>query len=172
MKIRFAAIDDIPVMVELGRKVHAESRFSAVPYDAEKLNAGLRHLIELQEKRKTHCCLLAENAQGQIIGGFIGALEEYFFSRSLSANSILIWVDPAYRGSAAALRLIDAFRLWGERSGAMEASIQIASGVNIGRTDRFLRRLGFSQTGGNYAAQFAAAAPEGVAGKRKSPSKT
>jgi GNAT superfamily N-acetyltransferase len=150
MKLRLANKDDIPAMVELGRGVHAESRFAALPYDAVKLARALEGLLDRQA-RGTHCFLLVENREGRVIGGFIGGLESYFFTSARSANSILIWVAPEYRGSAAALRMISAFREWAKKNGATEACILVASGVAIGRTDRFLQRLGFKQTGGNYA---------------------
>lgn len=155
MKLRPATRADVPAMLALAPMIHAESRFATFPYDHEKLEQSLTNLIALQDKGN-HCCLLAENREGQVIGGFIGALEEYFFTSAKSANSILIWVAPGYRGSAAALRFIGAFREWAKNRGAVEVCVVVASGVTIARTDRFLRKLGFSQTGGNYSASLTA----------------
>lgn len=150
MKLRAATYEDIPQMIELGRTVYGESRFSHLEYNADKLRNGLQHLIYLHTEG-SHLCLLAENTAGQIIGGFVGGLEEYFFTSDKSANSILIWVDPQYRGSSAALKFIDVFKQWAIKKGAKELNIVVSSGVRIGSTDRFVRRLGFTQTGGNYA---------------------
>jgi hypothetical protein len=152
MKLRQGKQSDILNMVIMGRIAHAESRFSQFPYDEEKMTKKLEALINWQDSRGSHLCLLAENSDGRVIGCLLGAMEEYFFTRTYSASSLLLWVNPEYRGSAAALRLVQAFRKWGAKQGAMEVCIPIASGVNIARTDRFLRRLGFSQTGGNYSA--------------------
>ncbi len=151
MKIRYATQADIPAMLEIGRSIHAESRFSAMAYDVEKLRTELGYLLQLQEKNGSHCFLVAVNQQGKIVGGFIGALETYFFTRAVSANSILIWVSPAARGSSAAVRMIDVFRRWAIKNRAMEVCLLVASGVTINRTDRFFRKLGFVQTGGNYS---------------------
>lgn len=151
MKIRYATRADIPAMLEVGKVIHAESRFADMPYDETKLRQGLDELIHLQEKAGSHCFLVAENRDARIVGGFIGALETYFFTRAVSANSILIWVDPAWRGSSAAVRMIDAFHRWAAQHQASEVCLLVASGVTIGRTDRFFRRLGFVQTGGNYS---------------------
>ncbi|WP_295051469.1 hypothetical protein [Sulfuricurvum sp.] len=38
-----------------------------------------------------------------------------------------------------------------ENRGAEELSAGVKSGTHIDKTDKFLRRLGFVQTGGNYA---------------------
>lgn len=150
MKVRATTFDDIQQMMELGRMVYSESRFSHLEYNVDKIRNGLQHLIHLHNMG-SHLCLLAENTQGQIIGGFVGGLEEYFFTSDKSANSILIWVDPQYRGSSAALKFIDVFKQWAIKKGAKEINIVVSSGVRIGSTDRFVRRLGFTQTGGNYA---------------------
>ena len=151
MKLRLATVADVPAMVEKGRLAHSESRFSRFPYDERKLVAGLAALIAMQESSGSHLCLLAESGDGRLIGMFIGSMEEYFFTRSKSANSVLLWVHPDFRGSAAALRLIRAFCTWAGKRGAVEVSIPIESGVRMAKTDRFLQRLGFVQTGGNYS---------------------
>ena len=83
MKLRLTNKDDIPAMVELGRGVHAESCFIALPHDDVKLARSMEDLLD-RHACGTKCFLL----------------------------------------------------------------------VAIGRTDRtnrFLQRLGFMQTGGNYA---------------------
>lgn len=150
MRLRAATTEDVPALIELGRQVHAESRYAALAYDEARLKQTLGGLIDLQA-RGSHFVLLAEDGKGAVIGGLIGGLEPYFFTSALAAKSMLLWVAPAWRGSAAALRLINAFKLWATKKGAAEVCILVSSGVTIGRTDRFLRRLGFAQTGGNYA---------------------
>jgi GNAT superfamily N-acetyltransferase len=150
VKLRFAIAEDVPRIVELGRMMREESRFVAMPYAEEKLSRNLYGLLGLQNNQQTHCCLVATNEANEIIGCLIGALEEFFFTNAKSANSILLWVTPRYRGSSAAVKLIGAFRDWANMRSADELCIAVASGVTIRRTDRFLRRLGFVQTGGNY----------------------
>ena len=153
MKVRFATVDDLPALIDLGRRIHAESRFRGFSYDPSKLlQTGQR---VLNSTTGTHCCFVAEASTGKLAGVFVGCVEEYFFSRDRIANSILIFVDPAYRGGAAALKLIHAFRTWALNRQAIEVSISIASGVTIDRTDRFLKRIGLKLTGGNYALSLA-----------------
>lgn len=150
MTIRSATHEDIGNMIELGQTVYAESRFSHLSYDMDKIKHGLETFILLHAKG-SHLALLAENADGRIIGAFLGAIEEYFFTTDKSANSILIWVDPDYRGSSTAIKLIDVFKQWAVKKGAKEINMVVSSGVRIGSTDRFFRRLGFVQSGGNYS---------------------
>ncbi len=150
MTIRSATNEDIKNMIELGHKVYVESRFSHLGYDITKIKHGLEAFILLHAKG-SHLALLAENAEGRIVGAFLGAIEEYFFTTNKSANSILIWVDPDYRGSSIAIKLIDVFKQWAVKKGAKEINMVVSSGVRIGSTDRFIRRLGFVQSGGNYS---------------------
>ena len=147
--IRNATYSDIPALVEFGNQIHAESKFSTLDFDADKVKQTLESIVE--SKSGTHCCFVATSTDEQLIGVLIGCIEEYFFSRSLMAHSILIYVHPKWRGSPAALKFIHAFRNWATNRGALEICIGVASGVTISRTDRFLRRLGFSVTGGNYS---------------------
>lgn len=149
MLIRDAASSDIPALVRLGYLIHAESKFSTLDFEPDKVRRTLEGIIE--SGKGTHCCFIATSAEEELIGVFIGCIEEYFFSTSLMAHSILIYVHPKWRGSAAALKFIHAFRNWATNRGAIEICIGVASGVTIARTDRFLRRLGFAVTGGNYS---------------------
>ncbi|WP_310450658.1 GNAT family N-acetyltransferase [Sulfuritalea sp.] len=151
MKLFPATPADVLDMIAVGRLAHGASRYNRFPYDELKLLAGLTALIAMQESRGSHLCLLAESGDGRLIGMFIGSMEEYFFTHSKSANSVLLWVDPDFRGSAAALRLIRAFCTWAGKRGAVEVTIPIESGVRMAKSDRFLRRLGFVQKGGNYS---------------------
>jgi GNAT superfamily N-acetyltransferase len=150
MTIRPATANDIDTMIKLGEKIYTESRFSHLDFDRDKIKQGVQSHI-LHHTHGTHLALVAQNTQGEIVGGFFGVLEEYFFTTDKSANSVLIWVDPNYRGSSIAIKLIDVFKQWAIKNGAKEINIVVSSGVKIGSTDRFVRRLGFVQTGGNYS---------------------
>ena len=149
MIIRDATSADISPLIQFGYLIHAESKFSSLEFDPDKVRTTLENIVA--SKNGTHCCFVAESSRKQLIGVFIGCVEEYFFSQCLMAHSILIYVHPKWRGSPAAVKFIHAFRQWAVNRNALELCIGVASGVTIGRTDRFLKRLGFSVTGGNYS---------------------
>lgn len=152
MKIRFATLHDVPACVEGGRRMHAMTRFSAYDYNAERVALNLRAVIETgQNANKTHCFFVAEGDAGQIIGALIGGVERHFFSDLLVASVIHYDVLPERRMSGAGLKLLAAFRKWAQNRGVYELSVGINSGVELEKMDRFLKRLGFRQTGGNYA---------------------
>jgi hypothetical protein len=60
-------------------------------------------------------------------------------------------VLPEKRMGGAGLRLLTAFRGWAENRSVFELSVGINSGTDIERMDKFLKRLGFRLTGGNYS---------------------
>ena len=150
MKLRVASVEDIDQMVQKGMAIHNESRFVRFDYDEKKLTALLEELIKLSEAG-SHLCLLMQNTEGVLVGCLIGVIEEYFFTNDKSANSILIWVEPSYRGSGAAIKMLDAFKQWAMKKNAKEINLSVSSGIRMATTDRFFRKCGFVQTGGNYS---------------------
>lgn len=157
MKIRFATLNDVSACVEGGRRMHALTRFAAYDYNAQRVAQNLKAVIETgQNVKRTHCFLVAEDDAGQIIGALIGCVERHFFSDLLVASVIHYDVLPEKRMSGAGLKLLTAFRKWAENRGVFELCVGINSGVELEKMDRFLQRLGFRQTGGNYSLPLAA----------------
>jgi len=152
MKIRFATLADVQPCVEAGRTFHAMTRFAAYDYNPDRVAQNLRAVIETgQNGQGTHCFFVAEDSQGKFSGGLIGCAEKHFFSDRLVASVIHYDVLPEKRMSGAGLKLLTAFRKWAENRGVFELSVGINSGVEMEKMDRFLRRLGFAPTGGNYS---------------------
>ena len=150
MNISPPILGDILPMVELGRSCHLESRFSRLPYDAERVSQRFRHMIE--QPLSTTFFVAAKHASGTVHGLMIGSVDEYFFCRERVASSIFLLVDPQHRGGLAAIKMVMAFRAWAHTRTAAEVYIGVASGVQMQRTGRFLSKLGLQLSGGNYSA--------------------
>ncbi|MDR0775588.1 MAG: GNAT family N-acetyltransferase [Azonexus sp.] len=151
MKIRFATRNDIPACTEIGRRMAAVTRFAAYDFNAERLAQNLGAVIDSGHAKGTHCLFVAEDTAGQLIGLLIGCIERHFFSDLLVASIIHYDVLPEKRMGGAGLKLLAAFRQWAENRSAFELSVGINSGVEMEKMDRFLKRLGFRRTGGNYS---------------------
>jgi len=149
MKIRFAKMEDVPALVELGRAIHAVTRFKQFEFKPERVVGNLTAVI--QDKRGIYCFLVAEDASGKAVGGLVGCLERHVFSDQMVATLVHYDVLPEKRMGGAGLRLLTAFRRWAENRGAFELSAGISSGTDLNKMDRFMRRLGFELTGGNYS---------------------
>ena len=58
---------------------------------------------------------------------------------------------PEARGSSAATKLVMGFHRWAKNRGVTELKLIVSSAHHIERTDKMLRRMGFTNIGGNYA---------------------
>jgi GNAT superfamily N-acetyltransferase len=152
MDVRFAHLSDIPACIEIGFLIHRSTGFSRFTYDRTIVEKNLRNLILIgQKRRRSHCFLLVEDDQGRLIGGLIGCIESHFFSSEPVATMIAYGVRPGHRMTGAAVRLMKAFIEWAKRRGAVEVNVGVNSGIDLERTDRFIKKLGFSKMGANYA---------------------
>lgn len=149
MNIRFATINDIPVFVELGKQVHKTTRFKQYGYNEEKMAKQLRAIVD--DVKSTHCFFVAENDNKEPVGWLLGCIESHLFSEHAIASVINYGVVPNKRMSGAGLRLLTAFRKWAENRGAVELNAGVNSGIDLDKMDKFLRKLGFELTGGNYS---------------------
>ncbi|WP_310439827.1 GNAT family N-acetyltransferase [Sulfuricurvum sp.] len=153
MTIRFATVEDIPQVVEVGYEIQRLSRFGQLyEFDHKRVTQQVNSIIQIgQDKNKTHCLFVAVNSKNKIVGLLIGSTEQHIFSDQIIASIVIIGVLQEHRMSGAGLRLLSAFRKWAENRGAVELYAGINSGNNLSIMDRYMKRLGFVQTGGNYA---------------------
>lgn len=146
VSIRLAANEaDILAMIALGRQMHAEGRFRKFPYDEARLLAAGRAGLG-----KGNPGLLIAERNGQVIGMIVAFAGEQFFSPVKVATSQLFYVAKEARKGRAAVLLLRGLRAWAKAAGAAEVNLNTTIGLDLARTDRFLRKLGFRQTGGNY----------------------
>ena len=94
-------------MIALGRRLQAESRFRALPYDEARLQAFGR--IGLA---KGNPGLIVAERDGQMVGMAVVVLGEHFFSAAQTATVQLIYVVPEARGGMSAVKLLRAIRRW------------------------------------------------------------
>lgn len=147
MKIRFAAsTEDIQVLVELGACYHQEGVFSDLPYDREKVT---RLGIDILNGIGCQCLIMADQG-GVPVGYLMASVGEHFFSSAIAATIQSLYVRPENRGGMAAVKLLHGFKRWASQQKAERLYVNVASGIRMNESDRFFRRLGFSQTGGNY----------------------
>ncbi len=110
------------------------TRLSMLPQNVEVIHEGLRKFIE------THLFLVAEN-DGEAAGFVAGLVFPHLFNPEiLVLQEIFWWVREQYRGSRAALLLLNAFVEWGrEHVDWIFFSMQ----HNTPATDRALVKRGF-----------------------------
>lgn len=149
MRIAFAEQEDTENLVQMGARMMALSRFSAMPCRHDKLRRTIEHAIA----NPGYMLALARSGDESLAGFHLASMQEYFFADGWYAQSISFFVAPEYRGSSAALRLLRALQKWGERQGAREivAGTGVSDGTTLARMDRFMRHAGLRQVGGLYS---------------------
>lgn len=133
-------------LLNLCSRMHGESRYAYLPFDAARVGSELDSYMRETERR----CALAAVKEGKVIGILAGYVSEYAFCSELVATDHIMYVVPRSRGTLAAVRLIEAFRDWARERGARELVLGISTGVDAIRTGKLFERLGFEFAGGNF----------------------
>ncbi|WP_288791489.1 GNAT family N-acetyltransferase [uncultured Chitinibacter sp.] len=148
IQIRLAIAEDIPVLVAMGRQALEETRYQAFKFDETKVRKSAE--AYMADQRGKYGILVAVD-DGKIVGYLFAMAEAYWFCDSVVATNISWFVLPEARGTSAATKLVLGFQRWAKNRGADEVRLMVSSGYLIDRTDKMLRRMGFSHVGGNYA---------------------
>ena len=145
--VRMARSEDADAVIELGRWQHGESVHRDLPYDAARLKSLWDRVLS---GKSGGCVLVAEGADGAPCGYLYGSVAPHFFSPAVAATVQAWYVVPERRGTLAGVKLLHAFRRWSRANGVARLYVNIAGGVDMQRSDRLLRKLGFQCAGGNY----------------------
>lgn len=140
--IRPATHDDIPEIVALGALMHAESRYAVLPYSPAKLADLGARLIDWPDGFLQVAC-----KGDRIVGLMAGFVIEHFASTARVAGEYALFVEPASRGTRAAIRLLRAYRAWAESRGAVLIAAGITTGVHTDATAKFYESMGARQVG-------------------------
>lgn len=144
MRIRDFTIDDVPTMIELGRKMQAESNYDGLSFDPDVL---MEMGYEWEADRASRFAKIAEDENGKIYAMYVGFISRYYFGQDLVANDLLLFCDPDRRGGLAAAKLIKAFEEWAFANGAKEVRPASSTGVQIERTKQLYEALGYETIG-------------------------
>jgi GNAT superfamily N-acetyltransferase len=150
IEVRAPKPNDLPALLTLAQRMHAEGAYSFLPFDPRKVAL----LFVTCGATKGHFAAVAER-DGVIVGFLGGKLAPYPFCDELLATDLGFYVAPEHRASTAAVRLLRTFRAWARDQGAREVSLAISSGVDIERIGALYQRMGFRAAGGIYRERIA-----------------
>lgn len=125
---------------ELAKKFIAEAQFSKAELDI----ASLYNLV--QSPDVVYFLAIDKN---KIVGLIGGAVIPYFFSTRKKVGDLGFYVDPEYRGSRAAIKLVKALESWAKEMGVEEVYLGQTTGVEVEKTKDFYERLGYTVVGVN-----------------------
>jgi acetyltransferase (GNAT) family protein len=148
MKIRFATLQDVPTLLDIGEMMVAESRFDRYGLNRAKTGKALASMIQ---RPADSLILVAERDNGDAVGMLGGYVVELFFSDTFVAQDRFYFVKPEARGSSAALKLLLAFRRWAEQRKVRELNINMSVAVEMPRFNKMMTKLGFRCCGSNFS---------------------
>lgn len=138
--MRRAAKNDIPKMIELGKAMHAESRFRGFKFNDDKAARFLdyavseKSLIVLVDGEPAHAMMIAY-------------VQPFWWGDDLESDDLLLYVSPKMRGKSSAIRLVKEYKRIAKGMGVADPRISTATGVETERTAKLFERLGFEGTG-------------------------
>jgi GNAT superfamily N-acetyltransferase len=144
--IRSATFDDIEAIVALGARMHAESRYSFMPFAPELLACTIGRLVA-----DGNGFAVVGEEDGTICALMLGGLAEQWFSYTLMAFEYAVYVAPERRGSMIAVRMLQAFKNWCAARNVEYISLGVTTDINDERAGQFYQRLGFKPVGQVYA---------------------
>lgn len=144
--VRRAEERDIPMLVQLGRVMHGESRYCEVSYSAERASEHFRGLMASERG-----LVLVTERDGAVVGFFTGGCVPAYFSDELMAFDFALFILPGHRGGIRAASLVKAFLAWASERKASFVDIGISTCVDVERTGALYERLGLRHVGALYS---------------------
>lgn len=144
LAVRELEVGDTPGLIALCRAMQEESpiyqRFSFHP-------AKVEHWAQLCLSSPDWFCLVAHNAEGEMVGFVAAGCVELLFSEEKTVDDLALYVAPRWRGTTAAVRMVRQLLNWSVAKGARLVRMGVTTGTNPEQAARFLERFGFRQTG-------------------------
>lgn len=142
--MRRATQADVPMLLELGKAMHEESRFRDFKFNDEKVTRFFSaavivpELIVLVDGDPVHAMLVAY-------------VQKFWWGDDLESDDLLFYVSPEKRGKSSAIRLVNEYKRIAKRMGVADPRLSTGTGVKTERTGKLFERLGFEGTGLMYS---------------------
>jgi GNAT superfamily N-acetyltransferase len=143
--IRAATHEDIPRVVEMGRRFHnAAELYDIAPFDAGSVTDMVSTLID-----NPMGGLFVAEGEGGLIGMTGGLLYPFYFNGDhLTGQEIFWWVEPEHRGVGS--QLFDALEAWAKEAGAKSFSMIALEKLTPEILGRIYRRRGYRPSEHSY----------------------
>lgn len=139
VNIYYATFSNLPALLALGERMHAESEhYARIPFSYERTRDVL-HALTNQGR------LLVAQDHIDVLGMLGLVADRAVFSDAIMAADVVFYVAPEHRGTGAGRALLRRGEEWAREHGAVSFQIGLSTGVDTERTARFLERLGYSR---------------------------
>ena len=129
----------LPIAIQLGRRMHEESRYRNMPFSEAKIATLLQNPN----------CFGSFAKAGDVYIGFIwGLVQDVWFSDCKTGFDLGLYILPEYRGkSMAPVRLIKSFEEFCRSKNCYEISLSSSVKVNDLTVSRLYEKLGYHECG-------------------------
>ena len=145
MIIRELELDDYHQCLEIGKGFQENSVFSIAGWDYDKYN---NLIIQGSDANSDVFACVAE-LDGKIVGIFFGCVTEYYFSKKLLAQDLIVLFLPDYRSNAyEGLKvMLEKFEIWAKQKDAIEICIGSSTNQVSENYKKFLESSGYNDVG-------------------------
>ncbi|WP_299681384.1 hypothetical protein [uncultured Roseobacter sp.] len=136
---------------DLMRAAHEKSVFGDIPFSDAKFDRAFDNTLHASGQYLGLVVTLGD----RVLGSCYCALGGYFIGEGGRIVSVTTFnIDPGcgtgLLGGKAALRLAKGIEVWAQSQQATHVLYHVTGGIEIGRADRFFRKIGMKTLGGNY----------------------
>ena len=149
MLVRLALERDEDVVVEMARANIAETRPDLV-FDEDNCRETFRCYLATAEPT----IFVVEARDRQVVGMLLASILAHRAACGLFVCQEVMFVQPVWRGSRAAAKLMSHLVAWSQRLGATEIIGGNDNSFRSDRTARFMSRFGFEQVGCSMRRKF------------------
>jgi hypothetical protein len=126
-------------------EMHDNSTFGDYSLDTDKLVQQLKAAQQYPDTLRFRLAIL----DGRAIGGMYGQISRMFFTDELMARDVGWWVRQEWRGSWAAICLLEDFEQWARARGCKKAFLGQSSAISIEVTRKLYENCGYRVIGVN-----------------------
>lgn len=143
--VRAATLLDILLIAPLADRYSKEADTKGYPVELDYSLQQAAHTIMMEGG-----VLLMVFDDQRAIGFLWGFCCPLPWNPAKLAMDTLLYVEPEYRGSRAAYKLVKEWELWARMQGATCAQLSVASGIHEEKTGEFYQRMGYNHIGTQY----------------------
>tara|TARA_R100001460_G_scaffold48103_2_gene86006 strand:- start:1072 stop:1530 length:459 start_codon:yes stop_codon:yes gene_type:complete len=145
MIIRDLELSDYHQCFDIGKGFQENSVFSIAGWDDDKYN----NLIIQGSDAESDTFACVADLEGTIVGIFFGYVTEYYFSKKLLAQDLIVLFLPDYRSYAyeGLEIMLNKFESWAKEKGAIEICIGSSTNQVSENYKQFLESNGYNDVG-------------------------
>lgn len=136
--IRPARVEDIPAIVEKGKRLHAESSYMHVTYAPERAEALCKLLILAG-------FIVVAEIDGEIVGAMLGDVYTPWYTNDLVGIEYSLYIEPERRNGLIAVKMVRAWEKWCIAMGAKQ--LRPGVGTGDGNAGGLYLALGYTRVG-------------------------